>query len=101
MGSALWYEGQTGLMGANVDAGAFCTADRCEDLDGTSPAAVNLSSSWISSHFCGHSASRLLEMSTMADQRVGKPKDHGHQNNIEACSFSVANVDLNKNTDAK
>lgn len=45
MGSALWYEGQTGLMGANVDAGAFCTADRCEDLDGTSPAAVNLSSS--------------------------------------------------------
>lgn len=32
-------------MSANVGAGAFCTVDRCEDLDGTSPADVNLSRS--------------------------------------------------------
>ena len=42
IGLALWYEGQTGLAGANVSAGAFCTADRCEDLNGASLAAVNM-----------------------------------------------------------
>jgi hypothetical protein len=37
----------------------------------------------------------------MADPRVGKPEGDIHGDNIEACSISVANVNLNKNTDAK
>ena len=84
-----------------MNAVAFCTADHCEDLDDASPAAARLSRSRITSRFCGHPASQLLEVSTMADQKIGKPEGDVHLNNIEACSFSIANINLNKNTDAK
>jgi hypothetical protein len=43
----------------------------------------------------------VLEASTMADPSVGKPESDVQHNNIEARRYSVASVDLNKNTDAK
>lgn len=37
----------------------------------------------------------------MADERIGKHEGDVYHNNIEACSFPVTNVNLNKNNNAK